>query len=522
MTAYMDNKGRDVILIVDDTELNIDILMDILGDAYDVRVATDGESALEMAGEDPPDLILLDIMMPGMDGYQVCEQLKLSEQTREIPVIFVTALGEIEQESQGLTLGAVDYITKPFNPEIVKLRVENHLKLIRANAALKKQNEILLENERLRNDVESIARHDLKTPLNALIAIPELLLKEENIVGNQREMLEMISMSGFRVMDIINSSIDLYKMEKKQYRLRPVAVDLIKIFKQLKGEIYQLMGSKDIVLRILISGKPAEENDTFVVYGEEMLFYSMFVNLVKNAVEASPPGKAVTVGLDIKGDTPIVMINNQGLIPEEIRDTFFNKYVTHGKPDGTGLGTYSAKLIAKTIGGRLSFQSIEEKGTTLILELHDNLKKENVEQAFDLFFEESPLQIKKLSGKRGMNIMILDDYAIMRGTIISILRQMGFKNFIRAEDGMEGIRRLQINPVDLIISDLNMPKVNGMELLKHVKQSQTLKHIPFIMVSGEAEQSKVMQAVKMGVNGFLVKPFSADILMKKIARVLDE
>ena len=215
MTEFRDKQEMDVILVVDDTEANIDILMDILGESYDVRVAMDGESALEMAAEDPPDLILLDIMMPGMDGYQVSEQLKLSEQTSRIPVIFVTALGEMEYESKGLTLGAVDYITKPFNPEIVKLRVENHLKLIRANAALQKQNDILLENERLRNDVESIARHDLKTPLNALITIPELLLQEDGISQNQREMLEMITTSGFRVMDIINSSIDLYKMEKK-------------------------------------------------------------------------------------------------------------------------------------------------------------------------------------------------------------------------------------------------------------------------------------------------------------------
>ena len=247
----------------------------------------------------------------------------------------------------------------------------------------------------------------------------------------------------------------------------------------------------------------------------------MFVNLLKNAVEASPAGQRITVGMDAKGDSPVVMINNQGLIPDEIRNTFFDKYVTFGNPEGTGLGTYSAKLIAQTLGGRLSYQSIREKGTTLILELLGNLKMENSEEAFDLYFEDSPLNLKKLSHKREMNIMILDDYAIMRGTIISILRQMGFKNFIRAEDGKEGIRRLQINPVDLIISDLNMPNVNGLQLLKHVRQSETLKHIPFIMVSGKAEQSKVMQAAEMGVNGFLVKPFSADSLMRKLAKVLD-
>nr|WP_320191540.1 response regulator [uncultured Desulfobacter sp.] len=521
MTEFLNKQEKDVILVVDDTKLNIDLLMDILGESYDIRVATDGESALEMTAEDPPDLILLDIMMPGIDGYQVCKQLKVLKRTREIPVIFLTALGELSHKSKGLAMGAVDYITKPFNPEIVKLRVENTLKLIRTNAALKKHNDILLENERLRNEVEGIARHDLKTPLNALITIPELLLLEDNIAPSHREMLKMISMAGFRVMDIINSSIDLYKMEKKKYRLRPIAVDLVKIFRQIKGEIFHLMGEKNIALKMTIAGLPAGEDDTFMVYGEQMLFYSMFISLVKNAVEASPVGNCVTVDMNTKGETPIVMINNQGVIPEAIQKTFFDKYVTHGKSDGTGLGTYSARLIAQTLGGRLSFCSVKEDGTTLMLELRDNLKKENEEEAFDLFFDESPLQIKKLAPKRGMQIMVLDDYAIMRGTIIGILRQMGFKNFIRAEDGVEGIRQLQTNSVDLIISDLNMPGVNGLELLKHVKQSKTLKHIPFIMISGGAKPSQVAQAVELGVDGFLIKPFSADTLMKKLAGVID-
>ena len=119
------------VLIVDDAETNIDILVETLGDAYDVRVAMDGAGALEYIRENPPDLILLDIMMPGMDGYEVCERLKSSEATRGIPVIFLTALTDEQDEARGLRLGAVDFITKPFSPELVKSRVHNHLQLKR-------------------------------------------------------------------------------------------------------------------------------------------------------------------------------------------------------------------------------------------------------------------------------------------------------------------------------------------------------------------------------------------------------
>jgi putative two-component system response regulator len=117
------------ILVVDDTEANVDILVETLGDDFDVSVAMDGESALESVAEQKPDLILLDIMMPGMDGYEVCEKLKSDETTSGIPILFLTAMVEEHDEAKGLALGAVDYITKPFSPDLVKSRVKNHLEL---------------------------------------------------------------------------------------------------------------------------------------------------------------------------------------------------------------------------------------------------------------------------------------------------------------------------------------------------------------------------------------------------------
>lgn len=117
------------ILVVDDTEANVDILVDALGDLYEVMVAMDGESALEAVEEEAPDLILLDIMMPGMDGYQVCQRLQADPRFQNSPIIFLTALTEIENKTKGFELGAVDYITKPFEVREVQARVHNHLDL---------------------------------------------------------------------------------------------------------------------------------------------------------------------------------------------------------------------------------------------------------------------------------------------------------------------------------------------------------------------------------------------------------
>lgn len=125
----MSNTEKNTLLVVDDTPANIDVLRGILGADYTIKIANNGPLALKIAAEQPPDLILLDVMMPGMDGYEVCRQLKRNEATRHIPIIFVTARGEVADETLGFELGAADYIVKPVSPPIVCARVRAHLAL---------------------------------------------------------------------------------------------------------------------------------------------------------------------------------------------------------------------------------------------------------------------------------------------------------------------------------------------------------------------------------------------------------
>jgi sigma-B regulation protein RsbU (phosphoserine phosphatase) len=139
-----DNGRNNTVLVVDDSPENIDLLGDVLKHDYKVKIALTGEKALKIAGsENPPDIILLDIMMPAMDGYEVCRRLKSNDKTQNIPVIFVTSMSEVEDETKGLEAGAIDYITKPISPAIVKARVKNHLELKDAREYLKNENEIL-------------------------------------------------------------------------------------------------------------------------------------------------------------------------------------------------------------------------------------------------------------------------------------------------------------------------------------------------------------------------------------------
>jgi CheY-like chemotaxis protein len=353
------------VLVVDDVAENIDVLAGALARDYEVKVALDGETALEIAFSPPhPDLILLDIMMPGIDGYEVCRRVKRHNSAREIPIIFVTAMGEMEDETEGFDVGAVDYITKPIRTPVVLSRVKAHLELKKAREELKKQNRVLQENQRLQEDVNSIIRHDLKTPLNVVMWVPDLIKEEGNLTATQIETLNVLKQASFTMLNIINSSINLLKMERGEYRIAASPVNIIKLLSTIKIEMQGLTKTKDLDLIIQLNGRAPGELDLFTIQGEEILVYTMLGNLIKNAIEASPEHETVSVSLE-NDSALFIRIHNRGAVPENVRDRFFEKYVTGNQRIGTGLGTYSARMIAETLGGSIDLDTSETTGTTI-------------------------------------------------------------------------------------------------------------------------------------------------------------
>jgi len=365
------------ILIVDDERYNINVLVDILKPDYRTIVAKNGEEALKRAMTEPlPDLILLDIMMPGMDGYEVCRQLKADPKTWFIPVIFITAMSETEDETRGLELGAIDYITKPVSPPIVRARVKNHLALKLAlekietqKQKLDEQNKALIEAAHLREDVERITRHDIKTPLNAVIGFSQFLMMADNLTDAQLDGLRTIEEAGYRILNIINLSVDLFKMERGIYPFTPAQVNLLLVLNKIIIETRELVRLRNLSINVSIKGIPADKDDIFSAQGDELLCYSMLANLIKNALEASPEGETISIILDEDEDTAVINIHNKGVVPVEVREIFFDIYVTSGKETGTGLGTYSAKLIAETQNGRIGMTTSEKEGTYVTIKL---------------------------------------------------------------------------------------------------------------------------------------------------------
>lgn len=352
------------VLIVDDSPESLHLLVEALRDCCAVVAARDGHHAMEMACRLPlPEVILLDVMMPGIDGYQVCRQLKAKEEFRHIPILFITSLQGAEAEQQALSMGGVDFIRKPINPAVVKARTMTHVELARARLQLVQQNRQLQEAAGMRDLVERMMHHDLKSPLGGIIGLPEILMEDDNLTHDQKEMLEQIIKGGHAMLEMINRSLDLYKMEEGTYLFQPDAVDLRLLFERIVVENHSLALRKSCPVVIHAEAEPS----LWLVPAEELLCRSLFGNLVKNALEASPSGVPVTVTLTREPGEIEVRIHNQGAVPLPIREQFFSKFATHGKKGGTGLGCYSAMRMARIQQAHLSMKTSEEAGTSLLV-----------------------------------------------------------------------------------------------------------------------------------------------------------
>lgn len=218
--------------------------------------------------------------------------------------------------------------------------------------------------EMIRAEVERINRHDLKSALNLVIGYPDLLIKEGGLSAEQEGHIRRIRAAGYRMLDMISSHLDIFKMEKGLYTLRRSSVDLVEIVCGLEEEFAPLRQGQGISLDIRLDGAEVVGSETFRVAGEAPLLRTMLRNLIQNAMEASTRGDRVDVRLDSAPHKQVSVHNTQA-VPREIRQRFFEKYVTFGKEGGTGLGTYFAGLVARTHGASISVRTDEAHGTTV-------------------------------------------------------------------------------------------------------------------------------------------------------------
>ncbi|WP_394130961.1 response regulator [Shewanella maritima] len=355
----IEDKKRTV-LIVDDEPNNLQVLSGLLKDDYKVIASRSGASAIELCNKpEKPDLILLDIMMPEMDGLSVCKVLKDNPETEFIPIIFVTALSQNEDIVNGLNLGAVDYITKPIFPEVVKARVATHVQSVVQREKLIHQLDALVNSMRARDEFLHTFNHDMRNPLTAIESVLPELANEVNATDASQVVAENVQVMA----DMLNNQTLLQDVESGVFKeplnsVNPVNV-VRKVMMSLKASIQQ----KSLKLAIELSADHQ-------YLGHELLSFIMLSNLAKNAVEAAPEASTITVKSQSAGELVRLTVTNLGEVPVHIQGKFFNKFITANKEDGTGIGAYSAKLCVSAQRGEIQLVSNDGIQTNLVMLFH--------------------------------------------------------------------------------------------------------------------------------------------------------
>ena len=358
-------KDTPSVLMIDDNPVNLQVLTSMLKQSgWRPRPVTSGRLGLQAARNEAPDLVLLDVNMPDLNGYEVCEQLKADAQLADIPVIFVSALGETVDKVRGFQVGGVDYVTKPFQLDEVRARVTAHLELRRQRRELQSSYEKLRETERLRDNLVHMIVHDLRSPLGAISAYLELFREEAKTkLGVETQQDVASAMRATRNMArMINGILDVNKMEAQMMKLDLHECDLAQVVGQSLDDLESLVGNRHLAF-----DRPAAPA---MVVADREIVARILQNFLANALRFTPGSGEIRVGLTVEAEHLRVFVADEGPgIPPGFRDSIFDKFfqvegAASHKGHTTGLGLAFCKLAVEAHGGRIGVDSEPDQGST--------------------------------------------------------------------------------------------------------------------------------------------------------------
>lgn len=372
----VEREDKKLIFIVDDQERNLEVLGSLLrSNSYNVMIASSGMEALKMVEKKLPDLILLDIMMPKMDGYEVCQRLKENDLTKELPIIFLTAKSETEDLVKGFRLGGMDYITKPFSNEELLVRIKNHLELKSSKDIILKQNQELIKLNKDKNHFLSIAAHDLKNPLFTVKGFSQLISKKNSNLDMKdiRDYADYISTTADQCLQIIINLLDVNAIEEGAMRLVISKFDLDSILQEVVDSYLHKAANKNIKLFF------EAEDENNLITADINKVKQIIDNLVSNAVKFSPQDKSIFINskkiINEEGDNvALVSIIDEGPgITEEDKCKMFKKFSKlsaqpTGEENSTGLGLSIVKSLSEAMNGKVWCESKSGEGATFFVE----------------------------------------------------------------------------------------------------------------------------------------------------------
>lgn len=363
---YENETGKDApnILIVDDVPANLKVLNNILQDnGYKVRPVLSGDTALQVAEKEKPDLVLLDIMMPDMNGYEVCRRFKENKILGDIPIIFISALTDTDDIVKAFSSGGVDYITKPFRAEEVSARVATHLMLHQQKKELQVLNSA-------KDKFFSIIAHDLKSPFNAIIGFSELLreqVREKDFDGIE-EYTTIIFQSSKRAMELLTNLMEWSRSQTGRMDYNPDYFEIVGLINGITPLFDDIAGQKSITIR-------KELPNNVIVFADQAMLSTILRNLVSNAIKFSLPGGQIVISVEKGLNGLTVSVKDSGIgIPQERIDKLFSldkscSTLGTNSEQGTGLGLILCKEFVIKHSGNIWVESGVGKGSTFYVTL---------------------------------------------------------------------------------------------------------------------------------------------------------
>jgi signal transduction histidine kinase len=536
---------RPAILIVDDTPTNIQLLAEVLHASYRLKVATTGATALGIASnpESRPDLILLDIMMPGMDGYEVCRRLKQDPATQGIPVIFVTAKDEVVDEELGLRLGAADYLTKPIKVGILSQRIGNLLEREQLRKEVETQRDLLEARVAERTLALSIAKeaaeaanraksvflanmsHELRTPMNGILGMTELL-RRRITDPKALDQLGKITHSAQRLLGIINDILDISKIEAERMTLESVDFKFGLVLENLLSLLGLKLAEKG--LQACVDVAPAIAGMT--CQGDPLRLGQILLNLAGNAVKFTEQG-SINLRVRLLEESPsdvLLRIEVQdsgiGITPEDQKRLFTAFEQADGsmtrKYGGTGLGLAISKRLVQMMGGEIGVESTPGQGSTFwfTIRLGRTPSVNGAVPPAPTFAGETPA-VQIMSRYPGARILLAEDEPINQEVSRGLLEEVGLVVDL-AEDGREAVALAQQNRYDLIVMDMQMPNLNGIDATRAIRELPGYALSPILAMTANAFDEDRQACLDAGMNDHIGKPVDPDRLFETVLKWL--